>query len=227
MAAPKRPATPAKRRSSGSGASPETGQNRNRKPRAPRKPATKKPAAKPDLTLVPPPIDDNKRDARSADARAERKSNTAERLEAGAAAGQKRLDEIAKRDVDDPPELPDTWKVLWRDSRTRMERDNTWHKTLRPLLDAMVRHLHDAEVLQAAASSEPFVEGSMGQLVDHPGFARADKAQDKALAIATKLLLTPESRAKHKLDEDRDADDDLSKILNAASDVDDDDADDE
>ena len=56
-----------------------------------------------------------------------------------------------------------------------------------------------ARTARQAAEAEPFVEGSKGQLVAHPGLRVAAEAERDACRYAGALLLTPEARKRHEI----------------------------
>jgi phage terminase small subunit len=62
-----------------------------------------------------------------------------------------------------------------------------------------VRKLLLAKTSREAAELDPFVEGSKGQLVAHPGLKVSREAERDALSIAKALLLTPEARKRHQV----------------------------
>ena len=62
-----------------------------------------------------------------------------------------------------------------------------------------MRNVVAARGARAAAAAQPYVEGSSGQLVAHPGLRVADTAEAAATRYATALLLTPEARSRHSI----------------------------
>jgi hypothetical protein len=60
---------------------------------------------------------------------------------------------------------------------------------LRPLAAEYVSALREAEEAVSAARKEPFVTLAGGRILEHPGFASADREARRALAYATALGL--------------------------------------
>lgn len=69
------------------------------------------------------------------------------------------------------------------------------------LLERMVLNLIAADNALSQALLEPFVEGSQGQLVEHPGYKIAARCDEKAMAFARQLRLTPLARSSGRTDE--------------------------
>jgi len=99
-----------------------------------------------------------------------------------------------------PAGLTDTHsRKLWLDAQRALREQGTWANTDAPLLEAYVRSVLLARRAREAAGAEPFVSGSRGQLVPHPGLKVAADAEAAACRAAGALLLTPEARKRHDL----------------------------
>ena len=106
------------------------------------------------------------------------------------------------------PSAP-TFSGRWRDLRADAlaSLDEPTKADLR-LLDRFVQNLQSADEVHTEATAEPFVEGSTGQITEHPGFKVAARCDGTALSIARQLKLTPFVR-------DRDTDDDATEETEA------------
>jgi hypothetical protein len=78
--------------------------------------------------------------------------------------------------------------------RLELEQRGAWTKLAAAELEDLVHKLELGETSRDAAASEPFVAGSMGQLVPHPGHALAVRYGDAALKLAKALKVTPDTR---------------------------------
>lgn len=83
------------------------------------------------------------------------------------------------------------WHTMWIVARDEMVRSGTWRLTHGPLLERLVVNRMAAHGALAEAAAEPWVSGSTGQLVAHPGFAVAARCDQVALSLARQLRLTP------------------------------------
>lgn len=99
-----------------------------------------------------------------------------------------------------PEDLPAGAKALWRAAQRQLRAQGTWTDTDAPLLEAYIRALDRARAGRETASAEPYVEGSKGQLVPHPGLKVAAEAERDACRYAGALLLTPEARKRHEIE---------------------------
>ena len=111
------------------------------------------------------------------------------------------------RPVSPPDDFAESGRALWLRVQRHLRGQNTWQDTDAPLLESYVRCLLTARAARQAAGSEPFVAGSQGQLVAHPGVKVAADAERDAHRYATSLLLTPEARKRHEIEPQRDGDD--------------------
>ena len=107
--------------------------------------------------------------------------------------------------VKPPPDLVGEEK-LWFAVQKHLRAQGTWSNTDAPLLESYVRSVLLARLARAAAGSEPFITGSRGQPVAHPGLKMARDAEADAHRYAGALLLTPEARKRHELAPDSDRD---------------------
>lgn len=80
------------------------------------------------------------------------------------------------------------WRTLWSACAEELG-DGTVSDAR--LLERMVLHLMSAHSALNSAQEEPFVSGSKGQTVEHPGFKVAARADALALSLARQLRLTP------------------------------------
>jgi P27 family predicted phage terminase small subunit len=113
------------------------------------------------------------------------------------------------RPVPPPDDLPEHARLLWKRAQRHLRRQETWADTDAPLLEAYVRAVALARAARTAAAADPFVPGSQGQLVAHPGLKVAAEADRDACRYASCLLLTPVTRQRHDIQQpaadDRDA----------------------
>jgi len=92
--------------------------------------------------------------------------------------------------LNEPPhDLEDRWLELWRQLRDKLDERGRWSPTTSANLTRYVRCVRSAEVHQAAADAEPYVEGSTGQKRAHPGAKLARDAQAEAQELAKDLRL--------------------------------------
>jgi len=103
------------------------------------------------------------------------------------------------RPVPPPEDLDEEAKALWRRVQRHLREQGTWADTDAELLESYVRAVMTARAARAAAADDPFVSGSKGQLVAHPGLKVAADAEAAAHTFARSLLLTPESRRRHEV----------------------------
>jgi hypothetical protein len=89
---------------------------------------------------------------------------------------------------------PGRWRRLYVACRLELEQRGDWTTLAAEQLEALVRNMRLAEEARAAAEGKPFVEGSTGQTVAHPGTQTATRLDAQALAIASALKLTPDKR---------------------------------
>ncbi len=113
-----------------------------------------------------------------------------------------------------PPGLADTHsRKLWLDAQRALREQGTWANTDAPLLESYCRSVTLARTARAAIAVEPFITGSRGQPVPHPGIKMARDAEADARAAAAALLLTPEARQRHELAPARSVDADFAALL--------------
>ena len=109
-----------------------------------------------------------------------------------------------------PAKLSARWGRVWRSGKAELVGRGQWDAVSAAVLDRLVLNLVEAENGLAQAASEPFTEGSMGQLVSHPGFGVARGCEASALAAARQLCLTPATRGSGRGDQDEEKPDDGS-----------------
>ncbi len=103
------------------------------------------------------------------------------------------------RRVPAPADFDREARELWLAVQRHLRRQGTWQDADAPLLEAYVRWVTGARQTRSEAARQPFVEGSKGQPVAHPGLKVAAEAERDACRYATALLLTPEARKRHDL----------------------------
>ena len=103
------------------------------------------------------------------------------------------------RPVPPPEDLDPDAQRVWRATQRHLRAQGTWTDTDAPLLESYVRSVALARSSRATAHHEPFVKGSRGQLVAHPGLKVAAEAERDAARYAAALLLTPQARKRHDL----------------------------
>lgn len=126
----------------------------------------------------------------------------------------------ARRDGEPPPGLDADLIAVWIAGRDTLKSDKRWNAMSRALLDQLAAAMNAARIAREKAADEPFVEGSTGQLVAHPGTRTAEAAEAKALGIANALLLTPDARARRGLADDEPERDPLDAIVDDDADPD-------
>jgi P27 family predicted phage terminase small subunit len=115
------------------------------------------------------------------------------------------------RPVPAPADLDREGALLWHQTQRQLRRQGSWQDTDREALERYVRAVTLYRSARVAAESEPFVEGSKGQLVAHPGMKLAREAAQDAHRYAEALLLTPEARKRHGIEAP--AADELAAVL--------------
>ena len=105
-----------------------------------------------------------------------------------------------QRPVPPPPNLADEGRGLWLRAQRHLRAQGTWQDADAPLLESYVRAVETSRTCRVVASGQPFVEGSQGQPVAHPGLKVAAEADRDACRYAAALLLTPEARKRHELE---------------------------
>lgn len=93
---------------------------------------------------------------------------------------------------------------LWKRSLAQLRAQGDWDDGLAPLLERYVRAMERARLSQAAATTQPFIEGSQGQVVAHPGLRIAAAADRDAQEYAKQLGLVPDTTRRGDDDGDRD-----------------------
>jgi len=101
------------------------------------------------------------------------------------------------RGLNAPKGLDQAGRDLWSSAQHQLKAQGTWQDSDAPLLESYVRAVCLSRTAREFAAQEPFVEGSKGQLVAHPGLKVAAEAERDACRYATALLLTPEARQRH------------------------------
>jgi hypothetical protein len=65
----------------------------------------------------------------------------------------------------------------------------------RALTERFVSNMQAADDAMAAAMAEPFIDGTKGQQIEHPGFQIATRCDQRAVALARQLkLISPPDR---------------------------------
>jgi len=120
---------------------------------------------------------------------------------------------IRTRPIPAPAAFTGDGRLLWQEVQRHLRRQGTWQDADCPLLESYCRAVMLARTARATASVEPFITGSRGQPVPHPGIKMARDAEADARAAAAALLLTPEARKRHDLAPARSVDDDFAALL--------------
>lgn len=93
-----------------------------------------------------------------------------------------------------PSDLDANGRELWQTIHDQLKAQGTLAESDAELVEMYVRKLLLAKLSRVEAEKEPFVKGSKGQLVPHPGHRIAADAEKDAVALARALLLTPYAR---------------------------------
>lgn len=96
-----------------------------------------------------------------------------------------------------PKDLDPAGRAVWKAAQNQLRTQGTWKRVDAELLATYCRNVALARTARSQAAAEPFVSGSQGQPVAHPGLKVAAEAEAAALRSATALLLTPEARKRH------------------------------
>lgn len=110
------------------------------------------------------------------------------------------------------PKFVGRWKTLRADIVAQL--DSPTRSDLQ-LVDRLVVNLRLAEEATALAEETPFVEGSTGQLTEHPGFKVAHRCDGQAVSFARQLRLTPFVRSNATSSESDEAEEEADPILRA------------
>jgi hypothetical protein len=86
------------------------------------------------------------------------------------------------------PTFDGRWKKLHKDVVDALSEPS--ESDLR-MVDRLVQNLRAADDAMALAEETPFVEGSTGQITEHPGFKVAARCDGQAISLARQLRLTP------------------------------------
>lgn len=94
-----------------------------------------------------------------------------------------------------PASLSPAARKSWTNHVAHLSESGAWcEETDAAILERMLQHREAAVDALEAAQSEPWVTGSTGQLVAHPGFAVAAREEQVAMALARQLDLGPAGR---------------------------------
>jgi|SRR5215212_1245362 len=104
-----------------------------------------------------------------------------------------------QRAVAPPEDFDEASRSLWQRVQGHLREQETWGDTDAELLEAYVRAVATFRAARRGSASEPFVDGSKGQLVAHPGLKVAAGAEGVAHRFASSLLLTPEARKRYEV----------------------------
>jgi P27 family predicted phage terminase small subunit len=106
---------------------------------------------------------------------------------------------IVKRPVSAPADFCEEGRRLWLATQRALRRQGTWQDSDAVTLERYVRAVVLARSARETADANPFVPGSRGQLVAHPGLKVAREAAQDASRYAAELLLTPQARVRHNI----------------------------
>jgi len=90
--------------------------------------------------------------------------------------------------------LDDAGRAIWIEALRALIAQRTWANHDGEALRRYVSAVRTAQVMREAAEAHPWVKGSTGQLVAHPGFRVAAEADRDAARYGSDLLLTPAAR---------------------------------
>jgi phage terminase small subunit len=94
-----------------------------------------------------------------------------------------------------PSHFSERWKRIWRQTFALLQSRGAWRDDKRPFLDEYVAALREATTAREAAEGNPYPETDRGTVQAHPGFAQADRAARRAVALAGALGLDQETTA--------------------------------
>ena len=86
------------------------------------------------------------------------------------------------------PRFEGKWKALRKDIVGQLDSPT---KSDLQLVDRLVVNMRLAEEATALAEEQPYVEGSTGQLKEHPGFQVASRCDKVTVSLARQLRVTP------------------------------------
>lgn len=93
-----------------------------------------------------------------------------------------------------PPRFNGKWRSEWERTAELLKEQPSHNPTDLDLLSRMIDNRIHAENALDVAAKEPFVEGSTGQLTEHPGFKIAARCDGVAISLARQLRITPFTR---------------------------------
>ena len=109
--------------------------------------------------------------------------------------------------------LTEDIQALFDSCKAQLEAQGTWQDTDSSLLDQYASAVVRSRVIRREAEEEPWVEGSKGQKVAHPGFKIAKDDEEAVLKYAKELLLTPKQRKSAGVANAEDGDETLEELL--------------
>jgi phage terminase small subunit len=98
------------------------------------------------------------------------------------------------------------WAVMWDQKLKVLKDQGTWSPDLREFLEDYLWYRRQADAHRGEAALDPFFTNEHGRTFAHPGFAMAREDEREARALADLLVLTPEARRRHGLDDAQDPD---------------------
>lgn len=91
---------------------------------------------------------------------------------------------------------------MWRSALAELRGRPDFAMSDVALLERLVLNRMAADNALAQAEADPYVEGSTGQLVAHPGYAVAARCDGVAISLARQLRLSPMTRDAIEAEED-------------------------
>lgn len=113
-----------------------------------------------------------------------------------------------------------TYEGEWQDLQTEIiEAIEEPTQTDLRMADRLVQNLRTAALHMKLADAEPLVEGSTGQLTEHPSYKVAARCDNTAVSLARQLKLTRFVRERDASDEIEETEDEDDPILKARDDL--------
>ena len=113
-----------------------------------------------------------------------------------------------------PQGLDSAGKELWHSAQSTLRKQGTWNDSDGPLLHHYVLAIDiAAKARKVLERTGPESRTADGRPAPHPQVKVARDAEADARAIATALLLTPQSRSRAGVEESKTVEDELSSLI--------------